>query len=1051
MKIKSVYIDQFGGYEKTRINLSEGFSLFFGHNESGKTTLRNFFQQMLFGFPKKASKTDGTYPPFNGGKPSGTIQIITSSDKEYKIQRLDQKVSVLYPDQTLSNQEIDHSLWNGIDKETFRQVFCMDVKDWNGLSLMNKEEMQNRFLSASFGVRSLSFALNQLQKKYKEILTPSGRTQILNKLHKELRETKKKIRDREQMSSEYLQWNDELDSLEDRIREIQKETSILQKEQLQRSLWHGMKNDWVSYQAKKKELEKFPSLFHSVAFSESRLEKARECYNDRENLTESLQKIYQERSVLQQRYTEIAIQTSILEAAPFIHQLVEQKKQYAQAVEDFPRIRLERKKQKKLLHQLLTRIDPQWNEQILQDNIPQTAEEELQIHRWKQDFNNLLQQVKRLEDTKSKNEEDVSVLQRKLQTVDKQIQEEESNLLTSKEYASLVGHYEQCKEFQKQLSYLQQKEWESNLQSRLHEMPSKSILLSLFTLLFVSLSSIVLLPSMAIVRTIGYVVGLGSILFLFYLLGFKKQKPKKSEGADIKNTMRTYCKKHQIPMQSFDNSDITRLLTMWEQTLQNHRDRLQAIARWKETMADLQSDFTRLKAKIETINNQYAEAEQQVKDISQKWEAWKREHHLSNQISIHDADILFSLIKDAQTQLNSLIQYSDRQVLVKSTIRNVQGQLIKILHGLEETVTKETLSAESITNLQKRLSDAEEAAQNKKELDIHIAQLKRSEVDIQERLDIRVKQYHSLLQSYQVSDMEEFELLTKEYQSFQRSKEEQESLFHRLYGKVGNDERWNDTIETLSKIDFQENEDRLLRCQNAIKTLETQINDAVEKRGKLQQKREDLYANNEMEYLQQQKESLENNLQEKAEEWLTYVVAYSLIQKTKSVFEEKQQPGVIRYASDWIYEITDHRYHLMKTSDSENSQESFVLYDTSDTRKTEKEWSDGLADQVYLAIRIGLIYELSEHGETLPLFLDDIFVRFDAARQKKAAKLLLEMSKKHQIFYFTCHTSILHSFQLAAKEIEDVFPSFYEIHHFDLQKLPTGDNNEDTVATLFKQ
>ena len=209
MKIKSVYIDQFGGYEKTRISLSEGFSLFFGHNESGKTTLRNFFQQMLFGFPKKASKTDVTYPPFNGGKPSGTIQIATSADKIYKIQRLDQKVSVLYPDQTLSNQEIDHSLWNGIDKETFRQVFCMDVKDWNGLSLMNKEEMQNRFLSASFGVRSLSFALNQLQKNYKEILTPSGRTQILNKLHKELRETKKKIRDREQMSSEYLQWNDE--------------------------------------------------------------------------------------------------------------------------------------------------------------------------------------------------------------------------------------------------------------------------------------------------------------------------------------------------------------------------------------------------------------------------------------------------------------------------------------------------------------------------------------------------------------------------------------------------------------------------------------------------------------------------------------------------------------------------------------------------------------------------------------------------------------------------------------------------------------------------
>ncbi|MDD4615159.1 MAG: hypothetical protein PHI40_07150, partial [Caldisericia bacterium] len=685
----------------------------------------------------------------------------------------------------------------------------------------------------------------------------------------------------------------------------------------------------------------------------------------------------------------------------------------------------------------------------LQKNTPQTAEEELHIHHLRKDYNNLLQQLQNIENSKSKNEEDQSVLQQKLQKIERHIQEEKSKVLTNQEYASIVTHYEQCKEFQKQLSFLQQKEWESSVQSHVPVLPPKHILIILYSLLLVSLSSVALFQTVAIVRYIAYSAGLGSLLSLFYLLGFKQQGTSKSETMALKEKIEAYCKKHQIPLHSFENSDIKTLLTTWEETIQNHRDRIQAVTRWNESIIDIQSDLLRLDSQVEKINNQLADTKQKVTNIAQKWDTWKHTHQLLNQIEIHDAELLFSLIKDAQGKWASLGQYVERQALLKATIGDVQRQLKAVLDSLGENISKESLSAEYITSLQKRLADAEEAAHRKKELEIHIAQLQRNQTDIQERLHIKVEQYHSLLQSCQVSDMEDLEIQTKKYQSFQRVKEEQELLFHRLYGKVGNEEKWNITLQTLSKIDFQENEGSLQRCKASISSLENQANDAIEKRGKLQQKKEDVYSNTEMEYLQQQKESLENSLQEKAEEWLTYMVAYNLIQKTKSVFEEKQQPGVIRYASDWIYEITDHRYRLMKTSDSENSQESFVLYDTTDKRKTENEWSDGLADQVYLAIRIGLIHELSEHGETLPVFLDDIFVRFDAERQKRAAALLFEMSKKHQIFYFTCHNSILKLFQTVSQEIQNGSPSFYSINHFDLQPLSMEGSNENTVAALF--
>lgn len=62
--------------------------------------------------------------------------------------------------------------------------------------------------------------------------------------------------------------------------------------------------------------------------------------------------------------------------------------------------------------------------------------------------------------------------------------------------------------------------------------------------------------------------------------------------------------------------------------------------------------------------------------------------------------------------------------------------------------------------------------------------------------------------------------------------------------------------------------------------------------------------------------------------------------------------------------------------------------------------SRGTADQLYLAVRLALV-DLVCQGRTPPLFLDEPFAHFDAARAEAVAALLAVAARQRQVFLFT--------------------------------------------------
>lgn len=52
MKIRELYLKNFGKFTGKKIVLKDGINLFYGENESGKTTIHTFIKGMLFGLER---------------------------------------------------------------------------------------------------------------------------------------------------------------------------------------------------------------------------------------------------------------------------------------------------------------------------------------------------------------------------------------------------------------------------------------------------------------------------------------------------------------------------------------------------------------------------------------------------------------------------------------------------------------------------------------------------------------------------------------------------------------------------------------------------------------------------------------------------------------------------------------------------------------------------------------------------------------------------------------------------------------------------------------
>lgn len=119
-------------------------------------------------------------------------------------------------------------------------------------------------------------------------------------------------------------------------------------------------------------------------------------------------------------------------------------------------------------------------------------------------------------------------------------------------------------------------------------------------------------------------------------------------------------------------------------------------------------------------------------------------------------------------------------------------------------------------------------------------------------------------------------------------------------------------------------------------------------------------------------------------------------------FKEIQQdfgPLLNKNAGDVLRAITLGKYQDLKIA------EDYSLLIADEKENTSKDiayFSNGTWDQIYFALRMGIVNLLFEGNSPIPVILDDTFVQFDDKRLVAVMKYLSDYAKEHQVILFSC-------------------------------------------------
>ncbi len=145
---------------------------------------------------------------------------------------------------------------------------------------------------------------------------------------------------------------------------------------------------------------------------------------------------------------------------------------------------------------------------------------------------------------------------------------------------------------------------------------------------------------------------------------------------------------------------------------------------------------------------------------------------------------------------------------------------------------------------------------------------------------------------------------------------------------------------------------------------------------------------------------LTERLQQTAEEYAVLRAAARMIGVTQERYERERQPEVVRGAQEVFRCITGDRYVGLTVPIAGGAVE---VFDARAEARTSEQLSRGTAEQMYLALRLGLIGQLDDIGRGLPVLMDDVLVNFDPERRRGSAEAIARLADRRQVVLFTCH------------------------------------------------
>lgn len=283
MKIIEINLQNFGKFCNEKINFEQGLNLFYGKNESGKTTIFKFIEGVFYGFAKSYLRTMRTtedydlYYPWEGGEYQGNI-IFEIEEKRYRLFRdFKRKEYRLYDEMTgkdigeslegysRSNISFPGEYFFGIGSELFSKVFVIQ-EDLLNMDLQTKEILQDQLTQHSAKAIETFSAFSSLQylmNLKNEIGTPKAKKKPLGSLYLEREELLTKIEKFDEIQKQYKESIASLNRLEKQREMLDKEYSLSKMQ----SLFEERNRLESAYKMKLNLQEELRELHHEIKIS----------------------------------------------------------------------------------------------------------------------------------------------------------------------------------------------------------------------------------------------------------------------------------------------------------------------------------------------------------------------------------------------------------------------------------------------------------------------------------------------------------------------------------------------------------------------------------------------------------------------------------------------------------------------------------------------------------------------------------------------------------------------------------------------------------------
>jgi uncharacterized protein YhaN len=1034
MKISSFLIDGFGIFrDQTVRDLPDGLVLFLGNNESGKSTALSFVRSILFGFPDGRSK-ENPYPPLAGGKHGGRLIISDSSGRDYTVERAPGKhggaVTVILPDGTLSGSETLQQLLGAATKDLFKNIYAFSLEELQTLTSLNNESVRGAIYGASAGtgILALPGIETEIDKQTKALFLPGGQKPEINQLLSKLEANKKELLQAKSAIDEYDEGIKKLREVKNTLTialkdEVTVETD-LKKVESYLTLWE----DWVTFCQAEKELSAIDIVAEFPQNGLVRLDRFIEKQNAlRTRIDQKKNKV----STLQQEFDALPHEKRLLNKKGEIERLLQGRDRHVDLVESLPLKRQKIKGLGKEIEQLLAKLGVEWDEAKAAacDRSLFTRET---IRNYEQRLDHVKTEKARcttaLESARNNNnralDESNDIHVEDIAAEEVEIDKRKTALVKLR---ALLPAQSSLKD---NIRHIEDRIADKKQQQEWLPAPPRIPGFLLSAHLPGALAILGILAGVLLIISDHIMWGVISFVIFLIIAGWLRRfgKQQNRDAADYQQRLSKITDaidKLEEEKQGAEKSlnktteqidDLISLLGVTVIDLDKIDSEIEERKRFLEKAKAAHSLKETTEKELEEAEKRFEESEARESELLSEWKQWLNSMGFSPDLSPQTALDALRIIDTIVDRITAKDAFSSEIKEDEHSITTYSETARSVLASCERDLPAAPDLPSAIDRVAADLRIAASALEQRRVIEKELHETKREEADLEKEYTITATTLTDLIRSGTAKDEDDFRRRGALYEKSTQLKEAVAQARNNIL-RISGRRDWESLHNTLLSSD----KETLLKLKTELSQRRSELKEELES---LRNKRADLEAAitqmstaDTISRLRATEERLLEELRIKAEDWSRLAISKHLLSEARKKFEQEQQPEVIREASIFFKTITGGRYQKIIAPPGEKH---FEVIDNNSSRKGIDALSRGTQEQLYLCVRFGYIQNYASKQQPLPIIMDDILVNFDPMRARAASQAIYDLSRTHQVLFFTCHPESITIFQ----EVDSNIPTF---------------------------